>query len=605
MIPARHYLNRPALFRLCSASLLALALASAQPLLHAEGKLILWPRGKEAYLVAGLATPIWPALPEELKDDTILTITLPKGFSLVAAGESRAFGLHPKPLAIPSKIENTGSSDASVYRLFIPKSELEKEGMKRLSLMVQPEETISPGDYSCKISTELAGKTISLSATFHVLEPLQGKRPRRLTLGVYNYHGYTSEAYAKALEEAVVKSGINTICDMRSVEEGISLTPALKKRGLQAEIYWFWNAFAKRVAGEVPEILALNEDRVTDHKATPAAATWIIANEGTVMPLLEKDVKAQLRDGFYKALVNDNEIRGMNREGTLAYGDIHNPGAMQAFAKWAKLDETVPPDPKLIASEHGKQWVDYRCWQSAQLSRMLSEAIHKSDPTASYGFYSGYQHGGRLAGFSRQLYSVDWHNIATEGKVDFGCAGYYGSPVDLASTQKALGEAPYIPAEMYMEHFSEKRRTMPTPDEFALRLAAALMDSGGKGGVTLWYLPVFDGAAFSAVSRVSQWMAEIEAFLLDGERLSTEALRLSNNVDPDSIFAWALGERRLVVFLNRAKKPLHLRFGWTNPLPKPDTVDVLTGRSYGAAPLVEATLKPTSFAAFITASEGN
>ncbi len=602
------FLNK---LRLASFSIALAALGSAT----FAGELSLWPRGSSAYLVAGQPMPIWPALPDDFNEteaDILLSITLPSGFEITAVGESRAFGLHPKPLAIPSKVEKVSSGKNEVYQLSLPKAQFSSREALRLSLMIDPGATNKPGDYSCTIEASTVGggkRCEPLTAKLQVLEPLQGKRPRRLTLGIYNYHGYANPKFSEAIEKAVLNSGINTICDMRPIENGkpdfISLTPSLSKEGLGTELYWFWNSFAGRIRNQFPEAVMFDKDGRPDPSKHAAAATWIIANKEKVMPLLIEDLRSQLGSTNYRAVVNDNEVRGMDREGKIAYGDIHNPGAMEAFAQWAKINEPVPANPAHIAEHYREQWISYRCWQSAQMSALLAEAIATIDPTLGYGLYSGYEYDGKFDNFTRQLYSVDWGQMVQEGKIQFGCAGYYGGRRDLAATARALGEVPYIAAEMFIEHFLEHKRRMPGPDEFKLRLLSALLDSGGKGGLTLWYLPVFEGAAFSATAQVSQIMSEIEDFLLDGERVSNDSLSLSRNIDPASTFAYTLGERRLVIIINRGKTRLPARVAWKNAVPKPDTVEIVSGKRLGHTALIETTIAPMSYVAFLTASEGN
>ena len=579
--------------------------ANAQEIARPLG---LWPRGDRAYLAAGQSMPLWPQLPEGTKTANAhltLTVTLPPGFQITSWGKSKAFAVLPKPLIVPSSVTET-QNDAKnvVYDIEIPASELPEKGFGRLALMVNPGANPA-GDYSAVLQT---GDT-SAKVLLTVLPPLDGKQPRRLQVGVYNYNGLTDEAWLRDMDQAVVKSGVNQIWDMRPVLPSASpqtrqnaLASRLAKKGVSAGAIWTWQRFATKLGKEYPQLLRRDAQGKSD-AADGIAATWIIENRDKMMPLLEEDLKNTLSDGLYSNVQLDHEVRALSRDNKTAEGDIYNPGTMEAFAKFAKLDKTPPADPAFIAAHYADQWTNFRTWQSAQLSAMLADALQNVDPLAGYGLYSGYEYAPPLQGRTHQWYSVNWHQMASEGKVQFGSAGYYGSSADIRSTAAALGEKPFIPAEMFVVNFVSHAKSLPEPDAFASRLLAAALDGGGHG-VNVWYLSVLDAGAYSAIAKVSHLLADAEPFLLDGKR-ADDLLNLPRDIDPANVFVYQLGERRLAMVLNRSAQTMNFRAAWKDKITKPNTTELVSGKNLGDAPLMETVLKPNEFAAFLTFSDGN
>jgi|GEM_PF-3427529 len=567
----------------------------------------LWPRGDKAYLAAGLSMPLWPQLPPgtaSSQSPLTLTISFPPGFSITAWAKSRAFAVHPKPLIVPSSVQrNQHDANHAVYEIKIPASELPTgKSYGRLALMVNPGNNAA-GEYQAELKLGEESAKVLLT----VLPPLDGKRPQRLRIGVYNYNGLTDADWLHDMDEAVLKSGINLICDMRPMKTGDTpqtVTSRLATKGVDGGVTWFWKGFAERAGKTLPDLIRKNAPGKNNPTAG-LASTWTIEHREQVMPLLKADLQQTLSSGLYHSVVLDHEERALSRDGKTAEGDIYNPGTMEAFAKFAKLDKTPPADAAYIAEHNAQQWTDFRTWQSAQLSAMVADALQEIDPLIEYGLYSGYEYAPPLEGRTHQWYSVDWHKMASEGKVQFGSAGYYGAAADIRHTADALNGKPFIPAEMFVVNFVSKAKTLPEPGAFASRLLAATLNGGGKGGVNIWYLSVLDAGAYSAIAKVSHLLADVESFLIDGKR-ADNLLHLPRGVDPQNVFVYQLGQRRLAIVLNRsATQTLDFRAAWKDQIIKPDTTELVSGAHLGNQKLLQATLKPYQFAAFLTFSDGN
>jgi activator of HSP90 ATPase len=155
---------------------------------------------------------------------------------------------------------------------------------------------------------------------------------------------------------------------------------------------------------------------------------------------------------------------------------------------------------------------------------------------------------------------------------------------------------------MFIENFVAFNRAMPTPDDFTYRLMKSVMY--GSGGVAVWYAQVLDAAAYSAIAKVSAVTTEIENFLLDGTRCDKD-LAIPPMFDKKAVFAYKLGEKRCVVVFNHSGKNKKIRLSWRTFINKPDTVELVTKRQLAASKVLDANLKPHSFAVFVTLSEGN
>ena len=612
--------------RILSAVLfLVLAAVVLVPVLKAEDSnqtVRFWPRGDLLYLVSESAMPVWPELPKdsyELNKPLVLVMEMPKGFEIVAFGKSTAFAVHPKPLIVPAAIESTCETEKVIYRIKLPASpsELARDNLKfqskdrsvRAALLINPGK-ITPGEYPIKVSlgTEDGQKKWdALNATAHVLPPLRGRRPERMRIEVFDYAGYTNADYKKGIADTILASGINNISHMRYYDSKDTIAQQLRKHGVKANLLVFWHKIGMEISKTLPEVLTVDADgnpmEITH--AWPVVVsichTWAIQNREKIKESLVKYLQKTIA-GRYDGVTNDNEEKAFTKGRKQIRGDLYTPITMELFRKQAGISADVELTPEVITAKYADEWIDFRCWQSAQMSSILSEALAEFDPTITYGYYSGHKYVGELAGFTRYMYATDWDILGKTGGLHFGSSGYYGSTRDYAATTEALGEVPHVPAEMFIENFVDFVRPMPTPEEFSYRLMNSLIY--GSGGFAVWYTQVLDAAGFYAISKISAIAAEIEDFILDGQRCDEE-LVVPPTFDRRAVFAYRLGAKRLVVVINHSAKSKNVRLSWKKPIAKPDTIEIITGRNLAASRMMNAELPPKGFAVFVTLSEGN
>ncbi len=589
---------------------------------QAQSSVELWPRGNKCYLAAGVSNFVWPSIPTEAicGELLIMTIEMPKEFKITAASTDDSFALQPKPLLIPDKIESILQNENIIYALeFSVKSLYEpndnlvykpEDRCARASLMINPGNT-KPGQYPIKIKLAVKNgdkKWDDLTATACVLPELKNRKPKRMRTELFSYDGYKPSAFRDELANTIDMSGINNISMMRIEKDSNNLTQMLRKRGLKATVLVFWHNIGFDICKELPEVLTVDKNgkplEILE-KQWPVTASichsWCIENKEKFESVLSEYIQKNIV-GRYDGLTNDNEESAIVRDTKEIKGDLYTPLTMELFRANSCIDKGEQLTPEVISSKYADKWVKFRCWQSAQMSAILSESLHKVAPEMPYGYYSGHKYVGELAGFSESTYATDWDLLAKDGKLDFGSSGYYGSTDDYAATTAALGSIPHVPAEMFIESLVDYSRPMPEPNEFAYRLMNSLMY--GSGGFAVWYAQVLDGAGFYAVSQVASIAAETENYILDGVRCD-EKLVIPPTFDRNAVFAYQLGVKRLVVVMNHSGKTKNIQLSWKEPIKKPDTVEIVSGRHLGKSPVMDASLPPKGFAVFTTLSEGN
>lgn len=575
----------------------------------------LWSRGDKCYLCRESSMPVWPVIPNRILDrgePFTLEVEMPEGFEITAWGSSKAFALHPKPLMIPGNMESQQKGDKVVYKIEFPAKPAkltddnlnfkEKDKCVRAAIMINPGDA-EEGEYPLgfKILAKDGEVLSRLDAAGVVLPALKGKTPERMRVEVFDYAGYKNPEFKKEFKKIILKAGINQMSNMRYYDSNDTVAQQLRNEGVNANwlLFWHRHSIDDFIAEKYPEVRPL--DKNGEPKDEGLCHTWCIKNSELVKDRLKEFIKKKVV-GKYDGVTNDNEEKALTRKTGEPRGDLYTPMTLELFHKRAGIEEDVELTPEVIAEKYADEWVDFRCWQSAKMSSILSQALLEVDPGIAYGYYSGHKYVGDLAGFSKSMYATDWEMLARLGGIHFGSSGYYGSVDDYAATTEALDPIPHIPAEMFIENFVSFGRDMPEPDIFTYRLMNSLMY--GSGGFAVWYAQVLDGAAFHSISRVASITAQIEDFLLDGTRCDQE-LALGANVDKNAVFAYRLGAKRLVVLLNHSGKKRIFRYGWKKDIIKPDTVEIVSGKNYGDSQFFTVQLEPKSFAVFITLSEGN
>lgn len=568
--------------------------------LHAADTVSLWSRGDHCYLVSGNASPIWPEIPADAMSAgkyLELTIEMPAGFEISAHGQSTDFAMQPVPLIVPLSMNSTLQNDSIVYQIYLPVPPT--TGVPRVALLVNPHE--NQGTYNMTIGLKTIDGSITwsdLNAEMRVLPPLKKKRPERMQIALYDYASYTNSDFKTGIVNTFADSGINYLHNMKYFASTDTVAQRLRADGVKSGWIWFWSKYARDITNTYPQAKCLDSAGLPLYDSL--CYTWCIQNKQLVIDLLADFIDQSNTPIRYDCIINDNEETSLTDAGA-AVGDLYTPLTLEEFRTHAGISPSVVLTPAVIAADYPDQWVDFRCWQCAEMAEILGKAIKQYNPEMLYGLYSGYKYTGAYTGFTKRHYSIDWDLIGQIPELDFGNAGYYGLAY-VQSTAAALGDKSFMHGEMFIEHFLANYPTMPTADQFFYRLLRSILYAGGKGGVGVWYAQVLDGAAISGISRTAYVAEKIEDFFFDGVRCDDE-LSVTGNYYSNEIYAYRIGQnKRMVTLINNSSYAKSYTLTW-DQLPTGAATMEIQSSAYTTDPYVmTGTLASNTAAVYITSA---
>jgi len=171
---------------------------------------------------------------------------------------------------------------------------------------------------------------------------------------------------------------------------------------------------------------------------------------------------------------------------------------IEAFRKHASLPATADVTRENMRGKYREQWIDFRCWLTAETAGVLRKAVKKANPDCLYTAYSGYE-----GPTTKVRYGVNWKYMSRY--VDQVWCGY-GRPVDaIRATHEAIGGRPFNGGELawYGAHVYDMRK-------FKTCFFRRLSDSGS--GVMTYFNWVVDGRFCLGVSAVASVVADFEPF---------------------------------------------------------------------------------------------
>ena len=556
-----------------------------------------WPRDNIAYLCREAAVPVWIKLPSDsltMAKPLELKITMPAGFMVTAYGSSTQFAMQPVPISVPTSMNSQIVNSDVVCKIMLPTPA--SAGNVRVAVLITPG-SADPSSYSVKLDLKTQDGSYTwptYAATAKVLESLGKNRPEQIQISVFDYADYANSEYKSGMVELFGKSGFNYIHNMNYYSSTTTIAQQLRSNGVKAGCIWWWQKHAYGITSVYPQARRL--DMVGVPIIGSLCYAWCIQN-----PLLAKDALVDYLTDIdtpdkYDCIFIDNEEKALDDSGN-PQGDLYTPLTLEAFRAFAGIPSSVTLSPAVIKANYPNEWIDYRCWECAQMAMILGQAVKQYDPQMDFGIYSGYEYTGQYEGFSKQAYSMDWNLMQANPYIDFGCAGYYGTAY-VASTAAAIYPKNMMPGVMYMENFYSTS-VPPTPDEFAFRLMQETMLAGAKGGFAIWYGQVLDGAAFSAVSSVAGNIARIEDILVNGTRCDSQ-LTVSG-ISSSYVYAYELSaDRKAVVVLNPEYSSKQISITWNQMLPDLITIDLAANQSIPDPAAITKTMPARSYSIFLT-----
>lgn len=542
--------------------------------------------------------PVWVEIPSDAMSmgyPLTMTIEMPQGFEVTAYGESTQFAMQPKPLYAATSLVKTQDSPTVIYQAnFNPPP---TSGNLRAAFLVKPV-GIDPGHYSMTIGLNVTGSALKWDdkyITAKVLPPLNGLRPKRLPIAVFDYADYTNSDFKTNITQTMYDAGFNWIHNMNYYSQTDTVAQTLRPQGVKAGWIWWWEKHTYAILKDHPE--AARIDWTSYPVPGSLCYAWCIENRELTKDLLVSYIDQKNTPVKYDCIFLDNEEKAIDDNGNIQ-GDFYTPITLETFRSFAGIDASVELTQATISANYADEWVNYRCWECAQMAEILGQAIKEYNPDMQYGVYSGYKYTGQYEGMSKRAYSMDWDLMAQNPYLDFGCAGYYGIPY-IQNTANALDPIPMMPGEMYVEHFLSDP-TMPEPGEFAFRMVWDILYGGGKGGVGLWYAQVFDAVAYSDVSRVAKAMYKVEDFLLDGVRCDSELATL--NIYSGYVYAYKLGtDRRAILVINPTTLNKSISLNWNVNLAAGITsYDIESGEIFDDPQTITDTIPGRSYKIYLT-----
>lgn len=408
------------------------------------------------------------------------------------------------------------------------------------AVLVRCDRQVPPGEYTITLwgASRLAGaRALPIRSAIHVLPPLRNRRPDKVRLmPCYYSDPFSSDEVIRAFAENAYASGITWTYGSANCK----LARLLRPRGHRVVCAYSRQPFI--VGGAILKLLKEHPDVQAikfDGKPAPATAcpTWFLSDAGAAarQELLDS-VAARLQTGPSAGFDWDIEQPVVEPPNFCTC-----PRCLAAFAQFAGLPGVASLRPEdLLKPPLRDRWVEFRCRQNARLVELVGAHVHKLQPGIEFSVYSGY-HGRR----TREHYGVDWALLAPF--LDAAMSGYGFSPQAERATMQAVAPKPYLPGEMYYLSPTDDRRPAPRPETWANRLLRQVAFSGGHG-VVIWYLPVFDGAAFYQTSIAAELIARYEDYFTRGQHCEGQ-FQVSGLEQYDwSALRWR--DRALLLFLN-------------------------------------------------------
>ena len=560
----------------------------------------IWPKSKTVYLPTDLEQFMFMEFPKvENSKNLTIKLTLPDGIIIKSYPTASSWAVLPKKHIRPEKTETL----ENVTEITISSKDAKTTCVKTFWLNLSIEVKCPPGQYSLVAELLGDGKILSKRAfDVKVYSKLKNVKFKQLKAIAWHYNGL-DKAYVPTYVDMLRASGINTLAIMRGEGTGNekkaienSVSDYALSRNMELILVFFIH--------DVIEY-AIKEHQLTGKNSS--SISWLLDHPKVFKKILKNYIDAATKGKNYTGLLHDAETHALVH-GTIC-GDLTGYG-IEAFRKEAKIDEKCELTPQIIKEKYSKEWVSYRCSQTNRINEVLRELIDETWPERQFHTYSGYEFNeSPYKDRTRRLYGVDWKSLADTG-IDYADTGYGGSMDQIRATRDALaGKAILIPAEMRIVNFLSKHRIRQTPEQWSMRLITSFLNSGMKGGLSIWYGNDLEGGALIAMNKAFDFMRQIEPFALKGKR-ADDAVKVSPMMEKDNVYVLRKGGNSLIIAVNPDDMPKTLRVrlldftlkGHTSNL---EIKDMATGKQIPPKRVLKVELSPYSYRIFNLLDDGN
>jgi len=556
----------------------------------------IWPRGKTVYLPTGLEQFVFIEFPcVEKANNVQIKLTLPNGMKIKSYPTASSWAVLPSNHIVPKKT----SQQCNFVELTVSAEDAKEKLSKPFWIVFSMDVKTPPGDYSLNVEMIDDGKVLhSKNFNTKIYPELKNIKFEKLQAISWHYNGLDKN-FIPTYVDMLRASGINAIGAMRgegSSNEWSISDYALSKNTKLIFVFFIHDA-----------IKHAQKSNVLSGENTSYDLTWLLDHPVAFKQILQKYIDAMTNGKKYSAILHDAESHAYMK-GEI-YGDF-SPYGIENFRKFAEIDAKTNLNQQIIKEKFLNKWVWFRCKQSNEITKILRDLIDETWPERQLHVYSGYEFDKvPFKDRTREYYGVDWKSMSDTG-MDFGGAGYGGGIETIRATRDALkGKAVFIPAEMRIVNFGSKLHINKSPEEWSMRLIEVFLNSGMKGGLSIWYGNVLEGGALIAMNRAFDFMQKIESFALTSE-CADDAIKVYPDTEKENVYVLRKGGNTLIIAVNNeaTAKQLRIRLvgftlkGYNSDL---EIKDMVSGEQIPAEEVLKVEIPAYSYRLLNILEDGN
>jgi len=374
---------------------------------------------------------------------------------------------------------------------------------------------------------EKEGKERTLS--LKILPPLTGKMPKKLPLSFWGpsteYFDYLSNAENHLMAEKFSRSGYNykNVSIVDSKANSAFLASGMKTFLIIPTIH---------ISGHFPGSLKyLREnpqyyEKNSDGKRVDVINLAHLLDKNCPFRRVMKDVLSEYVKAFPYYLNWDHEFSPVAK-GAAGFSEEN----IKLFCKMKNISFSPEMTPQKILKEFKDKWVDFRCWQNAEIAGIYREIIKNANSDCVFSIYSAYQ-----SPSTKEHYGVDWKYMGKNcDNIECG----YGRS-SFRETIEASGKKHIAGGELVWGGYYDL-------DTFENTIFQRLTDCGGYMSFCDWIL---DGRFYKASSRAASVASDFEIFFLNHNRKDELAVGTDGKLRADIVVLENNGERLIFIFNN-------------------------------------------------------
>lgn len=346
-----------------------------------------------------------------------------------------------------------------------------------------------------------------------LLPPVEGEQPHTIKTHIWLWTLNPGPYTWAPLIETYRRIGVNAV-EAGVIGDRPEYVEILRAANIASinNMWWYW--WYPEHLKEHPQHAAINfQGEIVDDKMV--CPTILLQDEGALLKesleRLFKLVAKGVADGFH-----------WNLEGPPVWQVCFCERCLNEFRKFASIADEENLTPRLIRRQYALEWIKFACRQSSMACKFIRDEIHRINPEATFGFYSG-----RPSLAVMEKYRVNWEEAVRY--IDIAYPSYYSaSPSHLDHTfvagMKELmarfreDAAPnlirYVPT-LTTGYGRVGCSVNPSPELTKLQILRSI--ASGADGVSFWWWGPFDGKFYHAFAEATSLISDFEEFFLQGK----------------------------------------------------------------------------------------